>query len=136
MTAEKLNKRGKALISICEKLDTTSAVGGFFFTLMASLAEMERKLIGERTKAALQSKRVNGERVVEIPFGFILADDGKHLDAEPVEQEIIQRIYNLKHLGYSFRQIAADLNRDGYRTKKGGEWTHRQVARIYGRIAA
>jgi site-specific DNA recombinase len=134
--AEKLNKQGKGLISICEKLDTSSAIGEFFYSLMASLAQMERKLIGERTKAALQSMKANGERVGEVPFGFSLEVDGKHLVENPTEQEIIGRIRNLKALGYSFRQIAADLNRDGYRTKKGADWTHRQVSRIYGRIAA
>jgi site-specific DNA recombinase len=51
--AEALNKKAKGLHSITEKLDTTSAIGEFFFTLMASLAQMERKLIGERTAAAL-----------------------------------------------------------------------------------
>ncbi len=134
--AEKLNKRGKALISICEKLDSSSAIGEFFYSLMASLAQMERKLIGERTKAALQSMKAAGERVGEIPFGYVLALDGKHLDKDLAEQEVIGRIRNLKALGHSFRVIAADLNRDGYRTKKDADWTHRQIARIYGRIAA
>lgn len=128
--AEKLNKQGKALVSICEKLDTTSAIGEFFFTLMASLAQMERRLIGERTAAALQSKKAKGERVGEIPFGFRLADDGIHLEDDPTEQEIIEKIRALKAKRHSFRQIAEELNRDGYVTKKGKTWTHKQVSRV------
>jgi len=133
--AENLNKRGKALISISEKLDTSSAIDEFFYSLMASLAQMERKLIGERTRAALQSKKANGERVGEVPFGYTVALDGKHLEEDAQEQEVIGRIHSLKALGYSFRGIAADLNRDGYKTKKGAAWTHRQVAMIYQRAA-
>jgi len=34
-------------------MDTRSAMGRFFFTLTAALAEMERRLIGEKTKAAV-----------------------------------------------------------------------------------
>ncbi len=128
--AEKLNKAGRALVSICEKLDTTSAIGEFFFCLMASLAQMERKIIGERTASALQSKRAKGERVGEIPFGYTLADDGVHLVEDATEQEIIERIHALKAKGHSFRQIAAELNREGYVTKKRCAWTHRQVSRI------
>jgi DNA invertase Pin-like site-specific DNA recombinase len=133
--AEKLNKQGKALVSICEKLDTTSAIGEFFFTLMASLAQMERKLIGERTTAALQSKKAKGERVGEIPFGYALADDGIHLEEDATEQEIISRIHSLKVDSYSLRAIARELNRDGYTTKKGCDWNAMQIGRILKRAA-
>jgi site-specific DNA recombinase len=133
--AGKLNKQGKALVSICEKLDTSSAIGEFFFTLMASLAQMERKIIGERTAAALQSKKARGERVGEIPFGYTLNADGIHLEENDTEQEIIERIHFLKAKGYSFNKIAAELNRDGYRTKKGRAWSHVQVSMIYRRAA-
>ncbi len=133
--AEKLNKAGRALVSICEKLDTTSAVGEFFFTLMASLAQMERRLIGERTAAALQSKKAKGERVGEIPFGYALADDGVHLVEDATEQEIIQRVHSLKADGFSLRAIARELNRDGYKTKKGHDWNAMQISRILKRAA-
>ena len=133
--AERLNKQGKALVSICEKLDTTSAIGEFFFTLMASLAQMERRLIGERTAAALQSKKSRGERVGEIPYGYCLADDGVHLVPCDDEQKIISRIYSLKDDGCSFRAIAQRLNDDGHPTKKGGAWSHVQVSMIYKRAA-
>lgn len=133
--AEKLNKQGKALVSICEKLDTTSAIGEFFFTLMASLAQMERKIIGERTAAALQSKKAKGERIGQVPFGHYLADDGIHLAEDPTEQEIIARIHSLKADGYSLRQIAKELNTDGYKTKKGCDWNAMQISRILKRAA-
>src|SRR5690606_15790562 len=47
--AQSLDKRGASLHSLTEKLDTGSAMGRFFFTLVASLAEMERGIIAERT---------------------------------------------------------------------------------------
>jgi DNA invertase Pin-like site-specific DNA recombinase len=122
-------------MSISEKLDTTSAMGEFFFTLMASLAQMERRLIGERTAEALQSKKGRNERVGEVPFGYHLAADGMHLVPDQAEQSIIGRIVALKGKGYSFRQIAADLNQDGLQTKKGRTWTHVQVSQIYARAA-
>jgi site-specific DNA recombinase len=134
--AEKLNKQGKALVSICEKLDTTSAIGEFFFTLMASLAQMERKLIGERTAAALQSKRQRGEKTGGYcPFGYRLAVDGIHLERDDTEQKIIARIHRLKAKGHSYRAIALELNGDGYVTKRGGLWTHKQVSRILREVA-
>jgi DNA invertase Pin-like site-specific DNA recombinase len=131
VTAESLTGKKKALISISEQLDTTSAIGGFFFTLMASLAEMERKLVGERTKAALQSKKSKGERVGRIPLGYSLSDDGVHLLEDPEEQETIRMILELKRSSdLSFNGIAQTLNAQGRCTKQGNKWTHVQVSRV------
>jgi len=134
-TAERLNKRGRALISVSENLDTKSAMGNFVFCLMASLAELERKLIGERTSAALQSKRNRCETTGQVPFGFTLAADGIHLEPCADEQKIIRIILDLKAQGYSFRKIAEKLNEDGYSKKEGTRWNHPQVARVYRRAA-
>ncbi|MEO5315992.1 recombinase family protein [Pseudarthrobacter sp. CC12] len=41
-------------------MDTTTASGRFFFNVMASLAQMERELMVERTQAALQAAREQG----------------------------------------------------------------------------
>lgn len=46
--------------SLTDGIDTTTPAGRFFFHVMASLAEMERELIGERTKAGLSAARKRG----------------------------------------------------------------------------
>lgn len=55
-----LNKRGINFKSITDSIDTTTSAGRFFFHVMASLAEMERELIAERTKAGLAVARKLG----------------------------------------------------------------------------
>ena len=60
-TTKMFDKWGVSFHSIEETLDTQSAMGRFFFTLTAALAEMERRIIGERTKAALAHKRAKRE---------------------------------------------------------------------------
>lgn len=134
--AEEFNRNGKGLHSITEKLDTTSAIGEFFFTLMASLAQMERKLIGERTSAALQRKKEKGERVGQIPFGFQLTDDGVQLEPDLDEQNVIEAIHSFKNEGMSHRAIARTLNQTGLRTKAGMSWTHVQVGRVVRQMKA
>lgn len=44
-------------------IDTTSAQGKLVFGIFAALAEFERDLISERTKAGLESARARGARV-------------------------------------------------------------------------
>ena len=55
-----LSKRGVALRSVKEKIDTESAAGRMFLNIMASLAQFERELIQERTKAGLAAARARG----------------------------------------------------------------------------
>lgn len=43
-------------------IDTTSAQGKLVFGIFAALAEFERELISERTKAGLESARARGRK--------------------------------------------------------------------------
>ena len=58
-----LAEEGVQFHSLTDGIDTTTPQGRFFFHLMASLAQMERELIVERTKAGLEAARQRG-RVV------------------------------------------------------------------------
>lgn len=49
------------MVSLSERIDTTSAAGRMVFRMLAVLAEFERDLCGERTKSALAHKRSRGE---------------------------------------------------------------------------
>ena len=51
--------------SITDGIDTKTPAGRFFFHVMASLAQMERELILERTRAGLQAARRQGRVGVE-----------------------------------------------------------------------
>ncbi|HMB04018.1 MAG TPA: recombinase family protein [Isosphaeraceae bacterium] len=55
-----LSGRGVQFRSLTDGIDTTTTAGRFFFHVMASLAQMERELIAERTKAGLAAARKRG----------------------------------------------------------------------------
>lgn len=57
-----LEKRQIAFESLTERIDTSSAAGKLIFHVFASLAEFERNLISERTKAGLQASRARGKK--------------------------------------------------------------------------
>ena len=57
---EELKEREVEFISITDSVDTTTPAGRFFFHMMASLAQMERELITERTMAGLKAARKQG----------------------------------------------------------------------------
>lgn len=133
---EKLDKAGADLVSLSEKIDTTSAAGKMVFRLMAVMAEFERDQVSERTKMAMAHKKSKQERIGTIPFGFDLAEDRSTLVANASEQETIQLIRKLRSRGYSLRDIANELTEKNYATKKGGsKWTHTTVKSILERVA-
>ncbi len=55
-----LEKRGVHFRSVTDAIDTSTAAGRFFFHVMASLAQMERELLLERTRAGLDAARAQG----------------------------------------------------------------------------
>lgn len=55
-----LQSQGIQFVSITDGIDTSTPAGRFFFHVMAALAEMERDLIRERTKAGLSAAKARG----------------------------------------------------------------------------
>lgn len=59
---EELRERGINFRSLTDAIDTSTPMGRFFFHVMGALAEMERELIVERTRAGLAAAREQGSR--------------------------------------------------------------------------
>ncbi|NGQ95487.1 recombinase family protein [Brevibacillus sp. SYP-B805] len=60
--AEHFEKAGVDFVSIRDNIDTSTAMGRFFFRMMASIAELERDIIVERTHAGLEAARARGRK--------------------------------------------------------------------------
>ena len=125
-----LQRRGVALVSVAESLDTGSAAGRLVLNIMTAVSQWEREAIGERTRDAMSHKRSQGERVGNVAFGYRLAEDGQHLEPDPSEQAALAEIRRLRHQGHTLRGIAAELNRAGHRTRRGTEWRLESVVRV------
>lgn len=59
-TVTMLKERGVALLSLEEKLDTSSAAGELIFHVFGAIAHFERRLIAERTKDGIAAARARG----------------------------------------------------------------------------
>lgn len=64
---ERLTKRKVEFLSLTENIDTSSASGRLVFHLMAAMAEFERSLVRERTRAGLEAARARGQRLGRRP---------------------------------------------------------------------
>lgn len=135
--AERLKAGRTHLVSLSEKLDTTSASGKMIFRLFAVLAEFERDLISERTRGAMAHKRSKRERIGQVPFGSRLGEDGRALGDDPRALAAIADIHHLRSVGWSLRRIARELDLRNVPTQNGSpRWSHNSVASILAREPA
>lgn len=106
-----------------QPLDTGSAMGRFFLTVMAGAAEMERNQIRERTCAALAYKRSKGEKTGgDAPYGWRLSSDGRTLELHPQEQVMVRQARELRASGLSLRKVGGELVRRGLLPRRGPKW--------------
>jgi len=122
---EEVFKKNKVQFhSITERIDTTTAQGNFFLTIIGAMAQMERDLISERTKAVLQYKIQKLEYVGSPGLGYEASTgDNKFLDINERERDTVKRILYLKRYKHlSLGKIAKELNENDVKTKRGGKW--------------
>jgi DNA invertase Pin-like site-specific DNA recombinase len=91
---EDLERRKIVLKSIREGVDYSTIAGRLVTQILVSVAEMERRLIGERTKLALEARRKAGVR---------LGAPAKY------SAEIVAQVRALRASGRSLRSIAKEV---------------------------
>lgn len=106
--------------SYTEKIDTNSANGKFFFTIMAAYAEMETSQISERVKSVKENNKLNLKTYSSPVYGFDNIPGGKMIINQG-EMKIVDFIRErIKEISYS--KLAKELNDRSERTKKGKKW--------------
>ena len=114
----KAQKQGWALVALDCAVDTTTPAGEAMANVLATFAQFERRLIGQRTREALAAKRAQGVRL------------GR---PRTVPRKVRDRIARERRAGASLASIAEGLNRDGVPTGQGGrQWWPATVRSIGG----
>ncbi|TGS16816.1 recombinase family protein [Mesorhizobium sp. M2E.F.Ca.ET.209.01.1.1] len=98
----------------------------FMLHLYAALAEKERRLISERTKAALASRKSIGAKLGNPTNPAVAAAKGRAVSAEEADrfaETVLPIIESIQRSGIaSLRGLAIALNNRGVRTARGGQW--------------
>lgn len=111
---ERAKREGWRLIVLDLAIDTTTASGALMANVMASFAEYERRLISDRTSAALQAKKAQGHRL------------GR---PRVTHDAVVRRVAQERAQGLSLRAIADGLNGDRVPNSQGGkQWYASTVA--------
>ncbi len=124
--SEILLKKEADLVSLSEKIDTTTAAGKMVFRMLAVLSEFERDQISDRTRFALAHKKANGEKTGgDVPFGYRVRAGKLYRHAE--EQKAVGMILELRSEGLSLREICNRMTAAGIARKRGSLTWHPQV---------
>jgi site-specific DNA recombinase len=118
-----------ALLSVSENIDTRSAGGRLVLNVLASVSQWEREAIGERTSAAMQHMRSQGEYTGgQAPYGYNLV--AGELLPVPSEQVVIAEARELRAGGMSLRAVAAELAGRGWLSRTGKPFVPAAVANM------
>jgi DNA invertase Pin-like site-specific DNA recombinase len=102
----------------------------FLLHIYAALAEKERRLISERTKAAMKRAKAKGVRLGGLRAKGI---ERAGREAQERAEELRSVFEGLSEL--SARKAAEKLNVDGVPTPAGGKWHATQVIRVRERLS-
>lgn len=102
---EQARRQGWALVALDLGVDTSTPAGEMMANVMATFAQFERRLIGQRTKDALAIKKGQGVRLGRPRL---------------LDQAVVDRIAAQRASGASLRAIADALNEDRVPTAQGG----------------
>jgi DNA invertase Pin-like site-specific DNA recombinase len=111
----------------------------FMLHLYAALAEKERRLISERTRAALAARKQSGARLGNTSTPALAAEKGRRVSLEEADQfaqQTLPVIRTIQKAGItSLRGIAAALDARGVRTARGGRWQVSNVRNVLARAS-
>jgi DNA invertase Pin-like site-specific DNA recombinase len=106
----------------------------FMLHLYAALAEKERRLIGERTKAALAAKRAAGASLGNprnLDHAGCLGRAALARAADEFASSLIPVVQAIRATGaLTLASVATELNRRGIRSARGGKWHRSSVANL------
>lgn len=70
-----------------------------------------------------------------VMFGYRVKKEQKVLEVDTEKAVVVRRLFELRHFfkHWSLTQLAERLNREGYRTEKGKQFTKVQVKRMLDR---
>jgi DNA invertase Pin-like site-specific DNA recombinase len=73
---------GIEFVSLSESVDTSTPTGKMVFTVLGSVAELERSLIGERVRAGLRNAKARGTRLGRPPLKDLSVTEAQRLRRE------------------------------------------------------
>ena len=113
-TSDYLDKKRIDFVSVTQNIDTSTAIGRMFYTMMSALAQLESEQIGERVEANQKQLTTKGKYLNRPPYGYYLEKDKlgnittEKFTINEQEAKTIKQMFTDKTNGMSYSQIARE----------------------------
>tara|TARA_R110000787_G_scaffold102212_3_gene208180 strand:- start:23 stop:616 length:594 start_codon:yes stop_codon:yes gene_type:complete len=126
------NRFDKKLVAIMDSIDTSTAGGMMIANMFSVIAAWELAIIKERTNAAFTYMRTQDRLCgLKAPYGWeIDPDRPKYIRICPVEAEICRRVYKLRDVGLSLREISDVLEDYGHVNRLGNKFGKESIRKM------
>lgn len=113
-------------VSIQENIDTSSAMGTLFLTLLSAIAEFEREQIKERMQLGKLGRAKSGKSMqwAKTSFGYDYIKETGTLSVNPYQALIVRKMFEWYLSGMSITKLRDTLNEQYGQDK---EWNYRTV---------
>lgn len=125
---EELRSLRVTFISKNEQFDTSTAMGEAMLKIILVFAELERNMTSERVTATMVSRANNGQwNGGRIPFGYSYDSESQIFSIREDEAAVCLELKDLYIENQSLIHTARALNKKGYKTRAGVDWTPTSV---------
>jgi site-specific DNA recombinase len=127
--AQLFEKYKATLVSIEEKIDTSTPAGLLFYTMLGAIAQWEREEITSRLRSSIGVRAKLGRPLNgHAPFGFVWKE--KQLVLVPEEAAIRREAFELFLVHKRKGMVARLLNEKGYRSRSGVHFADTNIDRM------
>ena len=128
---ERFNQKEVSFVSVTQHFNTTDPTGRMFLGILITFAQYEREVIAERIRDKVAATKRRGKYCGgPAILGYDVDRDQKKLLVNPEEARLVQHIFRRYTQLAAAKSLAAELNKQGYRTKS---WTTKKGKRREGR---
>lgn len=135
-----LEQNGIAYLSYSEPFETNTPAGKMQFQMMALIGEFERSTISQNVKMGMCAKARSGEWCGGVPplgYKWVVMEGTENssrkksrLEVDETEAATVRLIYELYASGKGYKAIVNQLNKEGYKTKQGNDFSVAQLKTI------
>jgi hypothetical protein len=106
--------------------------------VLPTTEQVEKRRVEGWRLAVIEWERETGREAPQgrrpIPYGLRISPDCQHLEIDSGEREVVATIIAMIAGDHPLSRIASELNRRGFRTRTGAEWTQLQIFQMLPRI--
>lgn len=129
LVKEVFNKNEVHFVSLQENLDTSSAMGNLFLTLLSAIAEFEREQIKERMQLGKLGRAKSGKSMMwaKVAYGYTYHVGTGEMTVNQSEAVVVRKVFTSYLNGRSITKLRDDLNQ---KYPKTPAWSYRTIRQM------